>query len=131
MQDGGVNLLGNFRDISAQAYQSISGLQLKVSILPTRSSQSINNSKYPSTLDSIKTHIIMAAAPVTSAPAAASPAVAAPAVATDRTKPYFPLAGQASDGWSKEGEATATCFCGAVQLAFVSLASESPPHLCT
>jgi len=39
----------------------------------------------------------------------------------DNTKPYFPLAGGASDGWSKEDEATATCFCGAVQLAFVSL----------
>jgi hypothetical protein len=33
----------------------------------------------------------------------------------------FPLAGQADDGWSTEEEATATCFCGAVQLAFVSL----------
>lgn len=38
----------------------------------------------------------------------------------DNSKPYFPLAGGADDGWSKEGEATATCFCGAVQLAFVS-----------
>ena len=36
----------------------------------------------------------------------------------DRTKPYFPLAGGADDGWSKEDTATATCFCGAVQLAF-------------
>ncbi|KAL0058561.1 hypothetical protein AAF712_014753 [Marasmius tenuissimus] len=36
----------------------------------------------------------------------------------DKSKPYIPLAGLANDGWSKEGEATATCFCGAVQLAF-------------
>ncbi|KAL5380493.1 hypothetical protein DPSP01_007813 [Paraphaeosphaeria sporulosa] len=28
----------------------------------------------------------------------------------------FPLAGLARDGWSTETEATATCFCGAVQL---------------
>ncbi|KAF7316403.1 GFA domain-containing protein [Mycena indigotica] len=32
--------------------------------------------------------------------------------------PSFPLAGLASDGWSTDKEATATCFCGAVQLAF-------------
>ena len=37
---------------------------------------------------------------------------------TDKSKPYFPLAGGADDGWSKEDSATATCFCGAVQLAF-------------
>ena len=43
------------------------------------------------------------------------------AASTDKSEPYFPLASPASDGWSKEGEATATCFCGAVQLAFVSL----------
>ncbi|EIN05036.1 hypothetical protein PUNSTDRAFT_55316 [Punctularia strigosozonata HHB-11173 SS5] len=36
----------------------------------------------------------------------------------DKTEPYFPLAGVASDGWSNDDEATATCFCGAVQLAF-------------
>lgn len=36
----------------------------------------------------------------------------------DKTKPYFPLSGVANDGWSKDGEATATCFCGAVQIAF-------------
>lgn len=40
------------------------------------------------------------------------------AAAADRSKPYIPLAGGASDGWSKEGSATATCYCGAVQLAF-------------
>lgn len=39
----------------------------------------------------------------------------------DKSTPYYPLAGQANDGYSKEGEATATCFCGAVQLAVVSL----------
>ncbi|KAE8453770.1 hypothetical protein EG329_009282 [Mollisiaceae sp. DMI_Dod_QoI] len=37
---------------------------------------------------------------------------------TDKSTPYFPLAGVAMDGWTKEHEATATCFCGAVQLAF-------------
>ncbi|APA05928.1 hypothetical protein sscle_01g006980 [Sclerotinia sclerotiorum 1980 UF-70] len=36
----------------------------------------------------------------------------------DISKPHFPLAGGASDGWSNEDEATATCFCGAVQLSF-------------
>ncbi|KAH6853944.1 Mss4-like protein [Chaetomium sp. MPI-CAGE-AT-0009] len=30
----------------------------------------------------------------------------------------FPVAGLARDGWSTEEEATATCFCGAVQLVF-------------
>lgn len=38
----------------------------------------------------------------------------------DKSKPYFPLAGLANDGYTKDDEATATCFCGAVQLAFVS-----------
>ncbi len=42
------------------------------------------------------------------------------AATADKSKPYFPLAGLANDGWSTEDEATATCFCGAVQLAFVS-----------
>jgi hypothetical protein len=42
------------------------------------------------------------------------------AATADKTKPYIPLASCASDGWSTEDEATATCFCGAVQLAFVS-----------
>lgn len=46
---------------------------------------------------------------------------------TDKSKPYIPLAGCADDGWSKEDEATATCFCGAVQLAFVSLVRKSAP----
>jgi len=47
------------------------------------------------------------------------------AAAADKTKAYFPLAGSANDGWSNEDEATATCFCGAVQLAFVSLVPKS------
>lgn len=42
------------------------------------------------------------------------------AIASEKLKPYLPLAGLANDGWSNENEATATCFCGAVQLAFVS-----------
>jgi len=37
----------------------------------------------------------------------------------------FPLAGIADDGWSTEDEATATCFCGTVQLKFVRSAPES------
>ncbi|EIN05038.1 hypothetical protein PUNSTDRAFT_138220 [Punctularia strigosozonata HHB-11173 SS5] len=37
---------------------------------------------------------------------------------TDKTQPYFPRAGVATDGWSNDDKATATCFCGAVQLAF-------------
>ncbi|CAM6097187.1 unnamed protein product [Calypogeia fissa] len=36
----------------------------------------------------------------------------------DKSKSYFPLAGGAQDGWSKEDSATATCYCGAVQLEF-------------
>jgi hypothetical protein len=56
----------------------------------------------------------------------------------DKSQPYVPLAGLASDGWSKEDQATATCYCGAVQLAFVRRHSltcldptspqSSPPH---
>ncbi|KAJ7472209.1 Mss4-like protein [Mycena latifolia] len=34
------------------------------------------------------------------------------------SKSYIPLAGSATDGWSNDDEATATCFCGAVQLKF-------------
>lgn len=49
-----------------------------------------------------------------------------PAVSTaDKSQPIFPLT-IANDGYSKsEGdkEATATCFCGRVQLAFVSCRS--------
>lgn len=40
------------------------------------------------------------------------------AATADKSKPCFPLAGGADDGWSKEDSATATCYCGAVQLAF-------------
>lgn len=46
---------------------------------------------------------------------------------TDTSKPYIPLSGLAKDGWSNEDEATATCFCAAVQLAFVCLASAPLP----
>ncbi|UZJ52142.1 hypothetical protein CBS101457_001462 [Exobasidium rhododendri] len=37
---------------------------------------------------------------------------------SDASKPYIPLAGIPAGGYSKEDEATATCYCGAVQLAF-------------
>ncbi|KAK8055662.1 hypothetical protein PG993_000889 [Apiospora rasikravindrae] len=37
---------------------------------------------------------------------------------TDLSKPYIPAVGHATDGYSKDNEATATCFCGTVQLAF-------------
>ncbi|KAG9227938.1 Mss4-like protein [Amylocarpus encephaloides] len=40
------------------------------------------------------------------------------AASTDKSDSHFPLTGCANDGWSTEEEATATCFCGAVQLAF-------------
>ncbi|ROW05639.1 hypothetical protein VSDG_00107 [Cytospora chrysosperma] len=39
-------------------------------------------------------------------------------MADDNSKPFFPLAGAAQDGWSNEDEATATCSCGTVQLSF-------------
>jgi hypothetical protein len=32
----------------------------------------------------------------------------------DKSKPYFPLAGGADDGWSIKDKATATCFYGVV-----------------
>ncbi|KAJ7179775.1 Mss4-like protein [Mycena filopes] len=38
--------------------------------------------------------------------------------AADKFKSYIPLAGGADDGWSSDSEATATCYCGAVQLKF-------------
>ncbi|KAJ7179779.1 Mss4-like protein [Mycena filopes] len=38
--------------------------------------------------------------------------------AADKSKPYIPLASSAGDGWSTDDEATATCYCGAVQLKF-------------
>ncbi|PYH85769.1 hypothetical protein BO82DRAFT_350587 [Aspergillus uvarum CBS 121591] len=37
---------------------------------------------------------------------------------SDTTKSCFPLAGARQDGWSNSDRATATCFCGAVQLSF-------------
>ncbi|KAH7112110.1 Mss4-like protein [Dendryphion nanum] len=37
---------------------------------------------------------------------------------SDKSKPYIPLAGLVNDGWTREDKATATCFCGSVQLAF-------------
>lgn len=37
----------------------------------------------------------------------------------DKSKPYIPVAGAVTDGWSNDTSATATCFCGAVQLEFV------------
>ncbi|KAF2828026.1 hypothetical protein CC86DRAFT_289690 [Ophiobolus disseminans] len=37
---------------------------------------------------------------------------------SDKSKPHIPVAGVATDGWHKGDDATATCFCGAVQLAF-------------
>ncbi|KAF2441442.1 hypothetical protein P171DRAFT_392737, partial [Karstenula rhodostoma CBS 690.94] len=47
----------------------------------------------------------------------------AEAKATPSTHPSaFPLAGLARDGWSTDTEATATCFCGAVQLRFPTTA---------
>jgi hypothetical protein len=33
----------------------------------------------------------------------------------------FPIVNLSNDGWSTETEATASCFCGAVQLILVSL----------
>lgn len=46
----------------------------------------------------------------------------------DKSKPYMPLASLTQDGYSNEDEATATCFCGAVQLAFVSLTASLSRH---
>ncbi|KAJ5786863.1 uncharacterized protein N7503_012075 [Penicillium pulvis] len=37
---------------------------------------------------------------------------------SDKSTPYIPLAGVSDDGWSKGHQATATCYCGAVQIAF-------------
>lgn len=45
---------------------------------------------------------------------------------TDLSKPYIPVVGHAADGYSKENEATATCFCGTVQLAFVRPLTTQP-----
>lgn len=43
------------------------------------------------------------------------------------TATFIPLSGVAEDGWSTEDEATATCLCGTVQLAFVSRPTSLPP----
>ena len=43
------------------------------------------------------------------------------ATSSHESESFIPLSSLAQDGWSKEDEATATCFCGAVQLAFVSI----------
>ncbi|KAI1043831.1 hypothetical protein LB505_010690 [Fusarium chuoi] len=45
-----------------------------------------------------------------------------------KAEKFFPRAGLAQDGWSTEDEATATCYCGAVQMVLVKplLASFSP-----
>ncbi|KAJ7165406.1 Mss4-like protein [Mycena filopes] len=40
------------------------------------------------------------------------------AAAADKSKPYIPLASGANDGWSNDSKATATCYCGTVQLKF-------------
>jgi len=37
---------------------------------------------------------------------------------SDHSKSFFPKSGLSHDGWSTEDEATATCFCGTVQLSF-------------
>ena len=39
----------------------------------------------------------------------------------------FPVVNLTNDGWSTEDEATATCFCGAVQLVLVSIFIFEPP----
>ncbi|KAI4916193.1 hypothetical protein J4E85_010281 [Alternaria conjuncta] len=41
---------------------------------------------------------------------------------SDKETPYIPHNSLKQDGYSKEGEATATCYCGAVQLAFPTTA---------
>jgi hypothetical protein len=41
----------------------------------------------------------------------------------------FPVVHLSNDGWSNEHEATATCFCGAVQLVLVSSSIHSVAHL--
>lgn len=38
-----------------------------------------------------------------------------------KVQSFIPLASPARDGYSNDSEATATCFCGSVQYAFVSL----------
>ncbi|KAI1362275.1 Mss4-like protein [Xylaria arbuscula] len=45
------------------------------------------------------------------------------AAAADKTKPYVPHNSLKQDGWSTDTEATATCFCGTVQ---ITLPLEAP-----
>lgn len=47
--------------------------------------------------------------------------------AADKSKPYIALNSVAEDRGYKDGEATATCLCGAVQLSFVRL-KPAPYH---
>ena len=54
------------------------------------------------------------------------PAMSSLAEAVKDKKQYFPLAGGATDGFSNADTASATCFCGAVQLEFVSSLSSIP-----
>ncbi|KAK3366221.1 Mss4-like protein [Lasiosphaeria ovina] len=44
--------------------------------------------------------------------------MAASVSTADKSKLYIPHAGLTRDGWSNEEKATATCYCGAVQLVF-------------
>lgn len=39
----------------------------------------------------------------------------------EKSSPYIPQNAPGNDGFNKNGLATATCFCGAVQLQFVSV----------
>ncbi|PKX88647.1 GFA family protein [Aspergillus novofumigatus IBT 16806] len=48
----------------------------------------------------------------------ADPTPASSVLDADKLKPYIPLASLANDGWSRDNEATATCYCGTVQIAF-------------
>jgi len=57
--------------------------------------------------------------------------MASTTIPADKSKPYFPLSGMASDGWSTEDEATATCLCGAVQLSFVSFDTRICSSICS
>lgn len=51
------------------------------------------------------------------------------AAAANNSKPYIPVAGGADDGWSKDDQASATCYCGAVQLAFVGASKHTTNRL--
>ena len=49
---------------------------------------------------------------------------------TNHPGAWFPLAGLAKDGYSTEDEATASCMCGSVQLAFVGHPKGNPFIAC-